>query len=514
MAQAEAVDSILQWLEALRYPHERSEDLAGLVVGDFGASLLWLSQHAVGRRQAAHIKTELHRLREEASTKLSAPRCAELGLDVWTTAIKEAGKLQAEDSRTAELLQGALRDQAEAERYHSASVDELMRRKVLLTALADLEATTTKQQARISALTALVDEWTAESRLKLEGSSASQDVAKTRQLLREAGDELALESMATPAYLDELADMLLKIKSQLQDHVERHQAIRPPPIDNAEEQLFTLQQHCLDLSRPPSFSLAPPRPPKDDRGRLLQALAEARARRNALRDETAKLRAEPSPPPVYDEAIREAQDRVTSQQHRVEELLQLRADILSRIADDAEQACTPFATMLADLDAAAAAASSSLDSAKAAELASYSASSAAKSCPQEPLELLSPLKADVQLAREARRALQTAHLLDSTVPLAASTPSDAIDRACDSIAHSRFTLEALRPSLAGQLDSPVSSRAAELDELVRLRIFLSDGKLLPPTKGADGKSVAERWRRGERELAKEGKAAKVKESRR
>lgn len=50
MAQAEAVDGVLRWLEDLRCPHERSEELAGLVAGDFGASLLWLSQHAVGRR--------------------------------------------------------------------------------------------------------------------------------------------------------------------------------------------------------------------------------------------------------------------------------------------------------------------------------------------------------------------------------------------------------------------------------------------------------------------------------
>jgi hypothetical protein len=40
-------------------------------------------------------------------------------------------------------------------------------------------------------------------------------VAQTRQLLREGGEELSLDSMATPAYLNELADMLAKIKSQL-----------------------------------------------------------------------------------------------------------------------------------------------------------------------------------------------------------------------------------------------------------------------------------------------------------
>lgn len=63
---------------------------------------------------AVHIKTELHRLREEAPTKLSAPRRAELGLDTWPTAIKKAGQLQAEDSRMSEVLQGTLRDQREA----------------------------------------------------------------------------------------------------------------------------------------------------------------------------------------------------------------------------------------------------------------------------------------------------------------------------------------------------------------------------------------------------------------
>jgi hypothetical protein len=63
---------------------------------------------------AAHIKTELHRLRKEAPTKLSAPRRAALGLDVWPTAIKKAGKLQAEDSRASELLRKTLKAQMEA----------------------------------------------------------------------------------------------------------------------------------------------------------------------------------------------------------------------------------------------------------------------------------------------------------------------------------------------------------------------------------------------------------------
>lgn len=134
----------------------------------------------------AHIKAELHRLREEAPTQLSAPRRAELGLDVWPTAIREAGKLQFEDSRTSELLQETLRDQAGAgeftplsllgeadsffrtERSHSASIDEHMRRKILHTALADLETTISQQQAHISALTAVIDEWTAEFCSKLE----------------------------------------------------------------------------------------------------------------------------------------------------------------------------------------------------------------------------------------------------------------------------------------------------------------------------------------------------------
>lgn len=47
-------------------------------------------------------------------------------------------------------------------------------------------------------------------------ASATQDVAKTRQVLREGGEELALDSMATPQYLAELSEMLAKIKSQLQ----------------------------------------------------------------------------------------------------------------------------------------------------------------------------------------------------------------------------------------------------------------------------------------------------------
>lgn len=59
-------------------------------------------------------------------------------------------------------------------------------------------------------------------------------------------------------------------------------------------------------------------------------------------------------------------------------------------------------TVLANLDAAASAASSALDSAKAAELAAYTVSFSKVQFEGPPM-LLSPLKEDVQLARDVRR---------------------------------------------------------------------------------------------------------------
>lgn len=113
-----------------------------------------------------------------------------------------------------------------------------------------------------------------------------------------------------------------------------------------------------------------------------------------------------------------------SQENRVKELLQLRANVLARIASDAENVSStssrylyieipslsfltpkirdPLTSVLADLDAAVPAASSSLDAVKAAEVASYTVSST-KVAPPEHSMLLSPLSEDMQLARDARR---------------------------------------------------------------------------------------------------------------
>lgn len=73
MATSEAVEGILVWLEELRYPRLSTsrDSIAGLVRGEFGASLLWLSRHAVGRRcvrvlyqtrVAANVSAETRRI--------------------------------------------------------------------------------------------------------------------------------------------------------------------------------------------------------------------------------------------------------------------------------------------------------------------------------------------------------------------------------------------------------------------------------------------------------------------
>ena len=61
-------------------------------------------------RDAAHIKRELHRLREEAPAKLSAPRREELGLNEWEMALKDAARLRNEESRTSYDVELSLAD--------------------------------------------------------------------------------------------------------------------------------------------------------------------------------------------------------------------------------------------------------------------------------------------------------------------------------------------------------------------------------------------------------------------
>lgn len=52
----------------------------------------------------------------------------------------------------------------------------------MLTALTDLEDTTAQQQARISALTALIEDWTTESRSKLERVRLTAKSTETKKL--------------------------------------------------------------------------------------------------------------------------------------------------------------------------------------------------------------------------------------------------------------------------------------------------------------------------------------------
>lgn len=55
--------------------------------------------------EVAHIKSELHQLRQDAPSTLSVPRRQDLGLDGWETTVQAFNRLRSDGSRASEKLE-------------------------------------------------------------------------------------------------------------------------------------------------------------------------------------------------------------------------------------------------------------------------------------------------------------------------------------------------------------------------------------------------------------------------